>query len=245
MIGVVPAKFGSSRCEKKNFRKFWSDLCLAEIAVHRLLAAGCSVVLVSCENNSAVKTLREKFAQESTVLVDLRPEVLASDPSTIRDVVRDLLVRYYPTKGDFGLDAVIVSLPTSPFVTTADILEALYQFRKLPKNSYLFTVSTTDFPPYNSWVSEGTTSSLDAFSVRFAFPDSEYRLTQSTRCPTTLRSNGGVVISGVEYYLHEQDHYKKYGFLLNDEKSLDIDTEFQFEIAKIYAMQKYIDPWWI
>ena len=123
---IIPAKYGSSRAPLKNFRVFYNNLSLLQIAIIRCVAADRGPVIVSSENAEAV--LRQVSQLPSPyggkVVVHERPEKLARDPATILDVMADYL---QSLRGDLP-EAVSVVLPTSPFNGIASITSAWEQF---------------------------------------------------------------------------------------------------------------------
>ena len=224
---VIPAKYGSSRLPQKNFRPFHNDLSLLQIAIVRCVIADCGPVIVSSENGYEVEVQLSLLpsAIREKVEIHQRPEYLAKDPATILDVLAN-----YLSSMDGGLpDAISVVLPTSPFNSIASISEAWGAYRRAgaPK---LLSVSEASKPPFNAWirVSEGRLGEL-----QLAFPESPYRLTQSTACPATFFSNGCISIYSVAALLGNRDFHTTVGYEMPQAASLDIDFEFEFELAKV------------
>lgn len=224
---VIPAKYGSSRTPLKNFRAFYNDLSLLQIAVIRSVTAECGPVIVSSENGAAVETQLSRLPPEIRNAVDIhqRPEKLAKDPATILDV----LVNYLSSTKDGIPDAVSVVLPTSPFNSVASISKAWNLFRSsdAPK---LLSVSQTSKPPFNAWINapDGQPGEL-----QHAFPESPYRLTQSTACPQAYLSNGCISIYAVPVLLGNRDFHTTLGYEMPQIAGMDIDFEYEFDLAKM------------
>lgn len=242
-IGIVPAKSGSSRLPKKNFIKFWGGWNLTEIAVYRLLGSGCSYVMVSCEDWACIEELKCEFANHPEVLIHKRPDYLSKDPATIGDVVVDLFERYAENFFSREESVLVLSLPTSPFVSHSDIIDVLEIYKQFASAVHIMSVSQFETPPFNAW-SNSQKSSESYFPIEHTFPSNAFKSQQSTRCPITYRSNGGVVVTSLDYFLEPSLSFKRVGYELCNEKSIDIDTEFEFDMARIFAERKFIEPWW-
>jgi len=224
---VIPAKYGSSRTPLKNFRAFYNDLSLLQIAVIRSIMADCGPVIVSSENGEAVAAQLSKLPThiQYKVCVHQRPVKLAEDPATILDVLADYLSSL---DGDIP-DSISVVLPTSPFNSIASITSAWDQFRSsdAPK---LLSVSQTSKPPFNAWIKAPDGQSGE---LQHAFPESPYRLTQSTACPHAFLSNGCISIYAVSEVMGNRDFHTTLGFEMPQIASVDIDFEYEFDLAKM------------
>jgi CMP-N-acetylneuraminic acid synthetase len=223
---IIPAKYGSSRAPQKNFRSFFCNLSLLQIAVIRCVEANCGPVLVSSENAQIVKSQLDALPLriKNSVSIHARPGYLAKDPSTILDVVANCIQ-------EFDIDAlnVAVVLPTSPFNSITCIKDA-WRIFATSKAHKLLSVSRTSKPPFNAWV--------DAISgedgeLSLAFPESPYCLTQSTACPETFMSNGCISIYSRHLIDSRPSLVPTLGFKMPQIASLDIDYEHEFELARL------------
>ena len=242
-IGIVPAKARSTRLPEKNFKEFWGGKNLTDIAIYRLLNAGCSYVLVSCEDWRRIDDLNRNYSNCREIVIHKRPDCLSKDPATIVDVVADLLRNYAGRLFDEKMANLVISLPTSPFISSSDIIDVLGMYEQLGQKAYLMSLSKFETPPFNAWSNkrEGTST---FFPIEHTFLNSSYKEVQSTRCPDTYRSNGGIVVTCPGYFSSSPPYFDRFGYEFSDEKSFDIDTRFQFELAKIFANQNFTSPWW-
>lgn len=224
---VIPAKYNSSRTPKKNFRVFYNNLSLLQISIIRSVAADCGPVIVSTENTKAVSQQVSQLPLQiqSRVSIYQRPEDLARDPATILDVVANYLHNLIRDKIP---DVISVVLPTSPFNSVAAIVAAWEQFRSSgsPK---LISVSPAAKPPYNAWVKD---SSSNSGELKHAFPESSFKLTQSTACPQTFMSNGCISIYSVITLTGNRNFHSTSGYEMPPIASIDIDFEYEFEVAR-------------
>jgi CMP-N-acetylneuraminic acid synthetase len=184
-------------------------------------------VIVSTENpDAAAKQVSElPLKIRSKVSVRERPYNLARDPATILDVVASYLQSLTIT--DIP-DAISVVLPTSPFNSVAAIEGAWGRFR-CSDSPKLISVSPSAKPPYNAWVK---VESSQPGELTHAFPNSPFKLTQSTACPQTFMSNGCISIYSVETLMGDRNFHSTSGYEMPEIAGVDIDFEYEFEVAK-------------
>jgi len=225
---LIPAKYSSTRTPKKNFRAFYNGFSLLQIAIIRSVVSNCGPVFISSENAEAVK---KQIAQmplvfQREVSVHQRIDKLARDPATILDVMMDFL---NSLPGGELPNALAVVLPTSPFNNINAIKKAWRQFliTEVPK---LISVSKSSKPPFNAWIKIPESNSSELIH---AFPDNPYRLTQSTACPQTFLSNGCISIYAVPELMGGEGFNRTAGFEMPQISSIDIDFEYEFDLAKL------------
>jgi len=163
-----------------------------QIAIIRSVRSNCGHVVISSENILKVQAELDKLPPHyhSKVILHERPEKLAKDPATITDVLVDFIKNF---SGEVP-DEVAVVLPTSPFNSAGNIIEAFNIFQSSSCDK-LLSVSKSDKPPFNAWVYD---KDLNKGVIKLAFPDNPYKLTQSTSCPETYFSNGCISIYNVK-----------------------------------------------
>lgn len=222
----IPAKYNSTRLPQKNFRKFFGALSLLQIAMLRGLNANCGTVVVSSEEPEEVMSQIERLGLQSNndIFVHSRPNYLSHDPATILDVVRD----YVAPKMKKKYKKIAVVLPTSPFNTAKDIKKAFVSFNP-DQYQRLLSVSENLKPPFNSWNVDPAEGTLQALTP--TFPQSKYKFTQSTRCPTTFMSNGCVSVYSTARLSQEKNIGKVQPFVMNGLSIVDIDYEHEFALA--------------
>jgi CMP-N-acetylneuraminic acid synthetase len=182
------------------------------------------VVCVSTEDQE-IATIASSYGADVPFI---RPDYLARDPATIEDVMLHAL-DYYNSEGIIFHELSVI-LPTTPFVTVQDLLKAQEFFRASGADA-LLSVTPTDFPPFNAWLIH---HEEDYQRLTPCFPESPYKFVKSTECPTTYRSNGAIIIVNVPAFLASKDYRKLtiVPFVMPQERSLDIDTEFEYNLAQ-------------
>lgn len=226
---IIPAKYSSTRLPEKNFRGFFHDFSLLQICIVRCVECKLGPVVVSSERpdlvESQIKSLPLDVSQQT--IIHERDAKLARDPSTIIDVISDII----NLSDEKSFENIICVLPTSPFNSTEWIKKAYRDFLSSDAER-LLSVSKSSKPPYNAWVY----SDPDCKNITHAFPDNPYRSVQSTRCPVTLHSNGCISIYNRSFFINKSNEPERnniIGFMMPPESSLDIDFEFEFTSAKL------------
>jgi CMP-N-acetylneuraminic acid synthetase len=188
-----------------------------------------------------VSTEDEEIAKISTLsgasVPFIRPEHLSKDPSTIIDVMLHTLEHYQSQ--DKKYDNICVLLPTAPFVLVKDICTAYEVFNQHQGNA-LLSVSPTEYPPFNAWI---TVKKDELTLLEPCFPESPYKYIKSTECPATYRSNGAILIVGIDAFLKQRTYRSlpMVPYIMPAERSLDIDTHFEYEFAKYLANTNFLD----
>ncbi len=246
---IIPAKHSSSRLKSKNFIPFYKHLSLFQIAVIRALHATTEDIHISSENKPEVNRQLDylsRYTNLGKVHVRERPALLAKDPSTIIDVLIDVLIS--PIK--YNDDVVTCILPTSPFSS----IESIQNIQNLAFNSNLdriISVSPSSKPPFNAWSSAENIDANCIIRLSHTFADSPYKNIKSTECPQTYFSNGCVSTFLIHSLLNKSPaDFSIGGFLMNNIASIDIDHEYEFKLAQsgfqtlsddLYIIDKFLD----
>lgn len=223
-ICLIPAKGCSTRLPRKNLL----PLNGTPLVVRAIEKARCSnlfdIVCVSTEDEEVANISRCNGADVPFI----RPISLSRDPATINDVILHTLTQYSNVGCEF--EKVCVLLPTSPFVTISDIIQANKKFDESHCGA-LMSVCSTDFPPYNAWLVD------EDGALQPCFPESPYKFTKGTECPGTYRSNGAILIVKADVIRKERTYRTNMllSYVMPVERSLDIDTPLDYEFARFLA----------
>jgi CMP-N-acetylneuraminic acid synthetase len=221
-ICLIPAKAASTRLPRKNLLPLGGHPLVAH-SIRKAMASGLfDTIMVSTEDSELAEVARRYGADVPFA----RPERLSRDPATIVDVVLHALDSYAANGQEFSLLCIL--LPTTPFVTVRDICEAYRVFQR-SKGDVLLSVTATEFPPFNAWI---MTQGGDRLAP--CFPDSPYKHVKSTECPTAYRSNGAIIFADCAALRAHRSYYRTppVPFVMPQERSLDIDTEFEYRVAR-------------
>ena len=224
---LIPAKGLSERLPRKNMLFLNGKPLVVNVIEKAIKSLQFDEISVSTEDDEIAEVAKNTGAS----VPFLRPEFLSKDPSTLIDVMLHTLEFYQ--KNGIAFDSICILLPTSPFVLIQDIIEAKKIYDKNPKNTVM-SVSPTEFPPFNSWIINEN-NGID--QLQPCFPDSKFKFTKSTECPKTFRSNGAVLITEVENLLKCRTYRENpiLPYIMPSERSLDIDTNFDYQLAKFIS----------
>lgn len=116
VLGIVPARAGSTRVPRKNLRRI-GGVSLVERALATARAARAITTVVASSDDDEVLALANATAG---VIALRRPEALATDTALAIDYVRHAL-SWLVERGEPPFDAVAIVQPSSPFTTSDDV----------------------------------------------------------------------------------------------------------------------------
>lgn len=159
----------------------------------------------------------------------LRSPALAADTTSSADVVEDVLDRL---GGDVrNYRGLVLLQPTSPLRTAEDIAGALalFEARNAPA---VVSVSETECPP--AWMGR-----LPADLKMDEFVQPQFRGLRSQDLGTWYRLNGAVYVIGIEEFRREHGFIPPgtLGYVMPRERSVDVDTAFDFTLASFLLTQ--------
>jgi CMP-N,N'-diacetyllegionaminic acid synthase len=225
-LAIVTARSGSKRLPDKNVR----DLCGKPLFVWSVLASrNCPQVLRTIVSTDS--------AEYQRIAIDagadcpwLRSADLSSDEASSADVIKDVLDRLGDEVNQYR--ALVLLQPTSPLRTAQDISGALalYEARNPPA---VVSVSEVECSP--AWMGQ-----LRSDLVMDEFVPAPFRGLRSQDLGNWYRLNGAVYVIGIEDFRREHG-FKPQGtlaYVMPRERSIDVDTAFDFEIARFLMSKK-------
>jgi len=222
VIILIPAKGASVRVPNKNMRTL-GDQTLVGHAVSRSVGCNLGDVVVSTESQTIKYHIANKYADVG-VNVLKRPLELALRDTRVTAVITHALTTF---KGMY--DTLIMTLPSTPFITGADMVQAYDQFiennrtplfciTKVERAKTLLMMRDEKTKELDTW---GATSIIDAIGGQYG---------------DAYLDNGGVYIFDVKEILDEPEYYKldtKQGYIVPLDRGFDIDTEIDFMTAQV------------
>lgn len=221
LLIVIPARGGSKGVPDKNIK-----LLNGKPLIHYTIEAARKVfpdksIYVSTDSDRI-----KKIAEDTGIEVPfIRPSKLATDKSNSRDVLLHAL-EYYKNNNDDVPDVIILLQPTSPFRKSNHIKDAL----KLYSNDIDMVVSVkeTESNPYFVLFEENGNGFLEK--------SKKGNYTRRQDCPKVFEYNGAIYIINTksleEKNFNQFEKIRKYE--MDIFSSIDIDTEFDFLMAKMY-----------
>lgn len=229
VLALIPAKAGSIRLPRKNLKKI-GGRSLIEWAVRRARDSGlCDRIFVSSED-------AEVLAEAAALGLDIpfaRPPHLARDPAGVVEVALHVLDEWEQRGETF--DTLIILLPTSPFCSAEDVRGAMQAYLEAG-SGFLMSVSRPAQSPLTAQILRD--GRLTALHPEWLFRTGAKA---TAELPVLVNANGAVTILDVrrfratrEYYVYPLAAYE-----MPRERSLDIDTEEDFEFARFLALHRY------
>ena len=176
-------------------------------------------VCVSTDN----KEIKDVVEKNGIKVPFIRPNYLASDSATTKDVINHALEWYSNNNKLF--DLVVLLQPTSPLRTSIHIKECLKLWNK--DIDMIVSVKETDANPYYVLFEEDQNL--------FLKKSKEGSFTRRQDCPKVYEYNGAIYVISVDSLKHKDfnnfDRKKKY--LMSKESSIDVDDFIDFNLAEL------------
>lgn len=224
VVAIIPARGGSKRLPGKNIKNLdgkpliaWSiDAAINSIYIDHVIVTTDDVEIA----NVAIKY--------GAMVPFIRAENLSTDIATTEDVINDCLEKLVDIKADI----IVVLQPTSPFRSSEDIDSSLFQL--CDKNADgIVSVSVCEHPIFWSNV-------LPDDGNMGQFIKEEYRGKRSQDLPLAYRLNGAIYAFTVDKINVSGMSLSEsvYSYIMPTERSVDIDTEFDFKFAEFLIKYK-------
>lgn len=230
MIAIIPARSGSKGLPDKNIRPLNEKPLLAYSVEAAKKAELFDVVHVSTDSQMYSDIASEYGADQPF----LRDEANAADASSSWDAVREVLKKYHEIGQNF--DICVLLQPTSPLRTAEDIRKA-YDLFVEKKAKSLTSVLELEHPI--QWC-----FALNQSNAIVPFFEEFYQDCRRQDLETAYRENGAIYMVGVKDICNpEFDFYsdKCVAYIMDREKSVDIDTIQDFKLAEFWLKEQAED----
>ncbi len=222
---IIPARGGSKRIPKKNIQKINGSPLLA-YTVRAAVTAECfSDIYVSSDDDAILE-----IASEYGAAIDNRSKSLATDTIGAKAVVYEFINR----ESNIGRwDNVAMCLPTCPFRTSVDIINAMSIFLNGKDNCpRLVGLTKYCFPPQLSFKKKNETG-----VVEMCRPDFFQGITHTQIVEERFHPNGSIYIATINAFNEKKSFWAEQmlSYIMPEEKSFDIDYPYQLEMAEFFA----------
>ncbi len=218
-LAIIPARSGSKGLPDKNIKELNGKPLLA-YSIEAAIKSGCfDAVMVSTDSEYYANIAREHGAE----VPFLRSKAMSSDTASSWDAVEEVL-QGFENMG-MGFDTFCLLQPTSPMRTSEDIKNAYALYEDKDANAVL---SMTELDHPIEWCGKlNETLSLDGF-LKYNNSGRRQEMGKS------YRPNGAIYIVSVAEFRKDRNLYKSgsYAYIMSKERSVDIDTEFDFKFAE-------------
>jgi CMP-N,N'-diacetyllegionaminic acid synthase len=224
-IAIIPARSGSKGLKDKNILLLEGKPLISYTIEAALKSQIFDKVFVSTDSQKYANIAIEYGADASF----LRSAENASDNASSWDTVREVIKKFSEEKKNY--DEIMLLQPTSPLRTASDIIESLNIFHYKNANAVLSVTEMEHSPLWSNQLPKNLC--MDNF-IR-----DEYEVPRQ-QLPKYYRINGAI------YLLKKEELFKKkmfkdncYAYIMPQDRSVDIDSEFDFKIAEVYLENNY------
>ncbi|MCA9478557.1 MAG: acylneuraminate cytidylyltransferase family protein [Nanoarchaeota archaeon] len=220
-VVIIPARAGSKGVKKKNFRSFGGKpLIQWSIDVAKMTKEVDEIIVTTDDDD--IMGLCDSIGCRYIK----RPENLASDTASTLDVLRHAVEQL-----EFTPSYVILIQPTTPFRTPEQLSKAISSFQKSGFDSLM---SISPVPKHYSPVWQKSLGENNrVLSIDGTVIHDDTNATRKQDLPITYWKNGSIyitktdVLMGVGLFGNST-----YGFVIDDEFQVNIDTEFDFFLGE-------------
>lgn len=229
-IAIIPARSGSKGLKDKNIKPMNGTPLLA----YSIKAAKDSnlfdVIHVSTDSQKYADIAKEYGADEPF----LRSSEMSTDTADSWDVVVEVIKNYEKLGKSF--DTFTLLQPTSPLRTGEDIIKA-YGIMQEKSTDAVISVCESDHPIewYHPLADDG--------SMTYFAEAEEKSVDRRQDAQPFYRMNGAIYLLNMKYFLdapHSTYRGKVYAYIMDKYSSVDIDTQFDFDIAEAIMKKVYI-----
>lgn len=224
IIAIIPARSGSKGLQNKNIR-----LCAGKPLMAYTIEAAIKAGIFECVH---VSTDSEEYAaigrEYGADIPFLRSADTSSDKASSWDVVLEVLKKYSELKRKF--DIVMLLQPTSPLRDADDIIGAYKEYVEKKAKAIVSVCEMEHSPMWSNTLPDDL--SMDGFIEKQGYG-------RRQEFSIYYRLNGAIYMTEINFLQTEQMIYRKgcYAYVMDREKSIDIDTIFDFNIAE-YILKK-------
>ncbi len=218
MIALIPARSGSTRLKNKNIKMLNGKPLLAHTIEQAKKAKKITRIIVSTDSKNIAK-ISKKFGAEVPFL---RPKSLSNKKTSLFDVCKYALKKI-EQRSKKKIKSFIVLQPTSPMRNYKDIDNAVNFFNK--KKQAIFLASVVKSKPVEWYVNlkKGNIFFNKMIAKKF----------QKIKYSNEFVLNGAIFIYSKKYLINKElPKNSFYYYEMPQKRSIDIDTEYDFLVAK-------------
>lgn len=215
-LAVIPARGGSKRLPRKNILNLAGKPLIAWSIEAAKQSKYIDAVVVSSDDDEILD-----IAHSLGVIALKRPAVLASDTTTTFEVIEHLIKIF-----EKQYTHIILLQPTSPLRESEDIDKAIELLDKKDADAIISVCEMEHSPLWSNRLPEDKSMAT--------FLNKEVLNKRSQDLETYYRLNGAIYIADVTKLLEKKSFFleeKIYAYVMDQKKSIDIDTKLDFEIA--------------
>lgn len=220
ILGVIPARGGSKGVPRKNIKQLGGKPLIA-YTIEAALQSQLSKVIVSTDDEEIADVSKQYGAE----IPFMRPAELATDTASSMYLTMHALKKIEEIEGE-QYDAVMLLQPTTPFRTNKDINTAIKIIKEKKSDSVISVVNVGGTHPARMKYLK------DGFLIDPPFCEAKENQNRQELEPMFIR-NGAIYLTKRDVLL--EGTYKGEScaaLVMPDERSINIDTLFDFEYAE-------------
>lgn len=223
-IAIITARSGSKGLKDKNIKELCGKPLLAYSIECALQSGQFEKVFVSTDS-ARYAEIAEEFGADASFL---RSEDTSGDTAGSWDVVREV-IRRFEEKQEF-FERIMLLQPTSPLRSVADIRNSFSLMQEKAANAIVSVCEMEHSPLWSNTI--GDDLCMDQFRRE------NYCDLRRQDLPVYYRLNGAVfLVTREELERPVMLRNKCYAYIMPAERSIDIDTAFDFKIAECYIQE--------
>ncbi|MFT5113683.1 MAG: CMP-N,N'-diacetyllegionaminic acid synthase [Parasphingorhabdus sp.] len=228
ILGLIPARGGSKRVPGKNIRSL-GGRALIEWTIDA--ASNCLYlddILVSTDDKAIASVARDA----GLTVPFLRSPGTSTDRAKSIDVAEEVVDQLKQSGAHF--DILVLLQPTSPLRLSGDIDAALELFQSKSAEAVISICECEHSPLW----AKPLTDEL----IMDNFMGGDAAASRSQDLQTHYRPNGAIFATNLATLLSGRSFYpteKAFGYLMPQERSIDIDTELDFKFAEFLLQENH------
>ena len=218
---VIPARKGSKGIKNKNIKKLNSDPLIKYTIDFALKYFKRENIFVSTNSNVIIH-----LADKCGIKIPYkRPEHLCTDASAIQDTLLHT-INYFEKQGII-FEKLIMLQPTSPFRKKSDLIN-IYSLYTDSIDMVVSVVKSKSNPYFNLYEEDKN---------GFLIKSNDIGVIRRQDCPSVFQLNGSIYLYNIQSIKEKRvsEFQKIIKYQMDQEYSIDIDDEFDWEIAEFLS----------
>jgi CMP-N,N'-diacetyllegionaminic acid synthase len=222
VLALIPARGGSKGIKRKNIIDLNGKPLISYTIKEALKSKYINNENIWCStDDKEIANISKKLGAE---IPFIRPKKYAEDDSTSVSVAIHALD--WASNNNINFDCLILLQPTSPLRTAEDI-DSAFELMNEKKADSVVSITKPDILPFNlKYLNEDGTIkeyTKKEYNRRQEMPDNIYG------------TNGAIYIVKTKILYTKNSFFggKNYGYVMNKEKSIDIDSDYDLKIARL------------
>ena len=220
ILALIPARGGSKGLPGKNIKDFAGKPLIARTIDMAMESQVFDRIIVSTDDNE-IASVSKRYGAE---IPFIRPSEIACDDTPVIKVMLHALETLEKTE-NYHVAHMMLLQPTSPLRNSQDIVNAVELFKE-KKADAIISVYETHHHPFFSKTLGNNGNLIDLMGKSENIPRQKY--------PKALILNGAIYLFKTNLIKSIGSFYteKTFPYIMPHERSLDIDTELEFQMAE-------------